>query len=129
MTAASGGRRSRPYAATGGRTRSPDAALRIDTQITVSADPDIWPLSEQHHQLLRLCPTPRAVSELAGRMELPVGVMTVLIDDLQAHGLVTAQAPLDMASDNVVTHALMERVLHGLHRSYENDIKGTQRAN
>ncbi|MFI7245219.1 MULTISPECIES: DUF742 domain-containing protein [Streptomyces] len=129
MTATSGGRRSRPYAATGGRTRAPDAALGIATQITVCAKAGREPLSEQHHQVLRLCPTPRAVSELAGHMELPVGVATVLIADLQAHGLVEAREPLDMSRNDNVSHALMERVLHGLRRNYENEIEGSQRAN
>ncbi|MEU5839766.1 DUF742 domain-containing protein [Streptomyces diacarni] len=128
MTAASGGRRPRPYAATGGRTRAPDAALGIATQITVRAETGREPLSQQHHQLLHLCPTPRAVSELAGRMELPVGVVTVLIADLQAHGLVEAREALDMSRDDTVSHALMERVLDGLRRNYENEIKGSQRA-
>ncbi|WP_225842119.1 DUF742 domain-containing protein [Streptomyces albus] len=129
MTAASGDRRPRPYAATGGRTRVPDATVGIATQITVCADPGPLPLSEQHHRLLTLCTTPRAVSELAGCMELPVGVVTVLIADLQAHGLVEARGALDMSRDDKVSHALMERVLNGLRRNYENEIKGSQRAN
>lgn len=129
MTAASGGRRTRPYAGTGGRTQAPDATLSIDTQITAYALHEGQPLSEQHQQVLKLCSEPRAVSELAGLLRLPVGVITVLVADLHQYGLVTAQAPVDMSRDDNVSHRLMERVLAGLNTQYEKETRGTRGAN
>ncbi|MFJ3182501.1 DUF742 domain-containing protein [Streptomyces sp. NPDC086796] len=129
MTAASGGRRTRPYAGTGGRTQAPDATLSIDTQITVHARHDGRLLSEQHQHVLELCSEPRAVSELAGLLRLPVGVITVLVTDLRQHQLVTAQAPVDMSRNDNVTHRLMERVRASLQAQYEEEIRGTRGAN
>ncbi|MGW3955361.1 DUF742 domain-containing protein [Streptomyces sp. NPDC004752] len=127
--AASGGRRTRPYAGTGGRTQAPDATLSIDTQITAYTHHEGQLLSEQHQLVLELCSEPRAVSELAGVLRLPVGVITVLVADLQRHGLVAAQAPVDMSRNDNVTHALMERVRASLQAQYEEEIRGARGAN
>lgn len=129
MTAASGGRRTRPYAGTGGRTQAPDATLHIDTQITTHATYQGQPLSEQHQHVLELCAEPRAVSEIAGLLRLPIGVITVLIADLQQFGLVTTQAPVDMSRNDNVSNRLMQRILASLHTQYEQDVRGTQGAN
>ncbi|MFD4525570.1 DUF742 domain-containing protein [Streptomyces sp. NPDC058470] len=129
MTAASGGRRTRPYAATGGRTQAPDATLSIDTQITAHTRREGRLLSEQHQHVLELCSEPRAVSELAGLLRLPVGVITVLVSDLQQHQSVTARAPVDMSRNDNVTHRLMERVRASLQAQYEEETRGTRGAN
>ncbi|MFI5864628.1 DUF742 domain-containing protein [Streptomyces sp. NPDC051546] len=125
MTAASGGRRTRPYAGTGGRTQAPDATLSIDTQITAHTRHEGRLLSEQHQHVLELASEPRAVSELAGLLQLPVGVITVLVADLQQHRLVTTQAPVDMTRNDNVTHRLMERVHAALQAQYEEETRGT----
>ncbi|MFF2650699.1 DUF742 domain-containing protein [Streptomyces sp. NPDC058045] len=130
MTSSPGGRRSRPYAGTGGRTRAPSAELTFATQITVCGTPGRQPLSAAHQRCLHLCSeAPRAVSELAGLLELPVGVLTVLVADLQRLDLVTARAPADMSRNDNVSFGLMERVLKGLKAQYEKETQGDRRAN
>jgi hypothetical protein len=130
VTTASGGRRSRPYAGTGGRIQAPGTGLTIDTQITVCGAHAGMPLSEAHLSVLRLClESSRAVSELAGLLQLPVGVITVLVADLHRLRLVTLQAPADMSRIDNVSFGLMNRVLKGLKAQYEEDIKGNRRAN
>ncbi|MDF3303327.1 uncharacterized protein DUF742 [Streptomyces sp. KhCrAH-43] len=130
MTTPPGGRRSRPYAGTGGRIQAPTAGLTIDTQITVSGARHEQPLSETHLSVLRLCSeSSRAVSELAGLLQLPVGVITVLVADLDRLRLVTLQAPADMSRLDNVSYGLITRVLNGLKAQYQEDIKGTRRAN
>ncbi|WP_037905433.1 DUF742 domain-containing protein [Actinacidiphila yeochonensis] len=130
MTTAPGGRRSRPYAGTGGRIQAPSTGLTIDTQIIVSGAYTEQPLSEAHLSALRLCTeSPRAVSELAGLLQLPVGVITVLVADLHHLSLVTLQAPADMSKIDNVSYGLITRVLNGLKAQYQEDIKGNRRAN
>lgn len=130
MTTPPGGRRSRPYAGTGGRTQAPGTGLTIDTQITVCEAYGGQPVSEAHLSILRRCAeSSRAVSELAGLLRLPVGVITVLVADLHRLRLVTLQAPTDMSRDDNVSFGLMNRVLNGLKAQYEEDIKGNRRAN
>ncbi|MFI2790873.1 DUF742 domain-containing protein [Kitasatospora sp. NPDC018614] len=128
MTAASGGRRTRPYAGTGGRTQAPDATLSIDTQIIAHTGHGRL-LSEQHQLVLDLCSDPRAVSELAGLLQLPVGVITVLVTDLRQHQMVTTQSPVDMSRNDNVTHRLMERVHAALQAQYEEETRGARGAN
>ncbi|WP_031036278.1 DUF742 domain-containing protein [Streptomyces sp. NRRL F-5650] len=129
MTAASGGRRTRPYAGTGGRTQAPDATLSIDTQITAHTGHGGRLLSEQHQLVLDLCSEPRAVSELAGLLQLPVGVIAVLVTDLRQRQMVTTQAPVDMSLNDNVTHRLMERVHAALQAQYEEETRGARGAN
>ncbi|MFJ4741194.1 DUF742 domain-containing protein [Streptomyces sp. NPDC088775] len=130
MTTAPGGRRSRPYAGTGGRTQAPTTGLTIDTQVIVNDTDAEQPLSEAHLSALRLCSeSSRAVSELAGLLRLPVGVITVLVADLHQLHLVTLQAPADMSAIDNVSYGLMTRVLNGLRAQYQEDTKGNQRAN
>ncbi|MFJ6017472.1 DUF742 domain-containing protein [Streptomyces sp. NPDC092952] len=118
------GRRSRPYAGTGGRTRSLGPGLAIDTQVILTGTPEHQLLSDAHGHCLQLCAeTSRAVSELAGLVMLPVGVIAVIVDDLHRLGAVTLQAPVDMSRNDNVSFGLMERVLRGLKAQYAQDLK------
>ena len=129
--APSPGRRERPYAATGGRTRAPGGAIGFDTQIT--AQPHRVggrPLSGQHRAVLEACATPCAVAEIAARLNLPVGVVTVLLDQLHHARLIRARTPHDMASESNVTHALLQRVRAALIKSRDDEEEqGERRAN
>jgi hypothetical protein len=110
------GRRPRVYAATGGRVQAPDSDIRLDTHITTTPGTLRRPASAHHGRILRECATARAVAELAAVLDLPVGVVTVLVTELRDQGLLQARAPLDMTDDNTVTVALLERLRDGLRR-------------
>ncbi|MEU5159652.1 DUF742 domain-containing protein [Streptomyces sp. NPDC020875] len=111
------GRRSRPWSATAGRVVSlEDAEIRLDTQVrTLDGAAGPVPPGTRHRRVLDLCRFPRSVTELAGTLRQPLGVTAALIADLRDRALVETQIPVDLANDDVVTHALLKRVRDRLH--------------
>ena len=89
----------RPYALTRGRTRPPGKPLDLIAIITAvpRAKPDPVSLVPEHLALLRLCQRPASVAELATGLDLPVGVVQVLLADLREHSLITVQNPIPPA--------------------------------
>jgi Protein of unknown function (DUF742) len=90
----------RPYALTAGRTQP--TGTQIDVIALVSAarakPADFDPATEQelgpeHLRLLRLCRRPVPVADLATRLDLPLGVIRILISDLRERGLVNIAQP------------------------------------
>ena len=79
----------RPYALTRGRTRPAGAQLGLIDVVAAGPAAEI-PLSlgPEHRRLLDLCRWPAAVADLASDIDLPLGVVRVLLDDLTRHGLV-----------------------------------------
>jgi hypothetical protein len=81
----------RPYTVTGGRARS--AVDNIDMLAFVEAryapDADLVPFQPEHRDIIRVARTATSVAELAARLDLPLGVVRVLIGDLLHAGLVT----------------------------------------
>ena len=78
----------RPYAMTRGRTTS-TAQHRLDLIAVVvtepaAGDPETDPtLSPEHVDIVGLCrSTPQSVAELAAELDLPIGVVRVLVGDL-----------------------------------------------
>ena len=68
-------------------------------------------LEEEHLRILDLCAEPVAVAEVAGRLQLPVGVARVLLDDLVDAGC------LEVALDRPhLDDALLERLIRGVER-------------
>ncbi|MET9907792.1 DUF742 domain-containing protein [Streptomyces sp. NPDC002144] len=90
-----------------------DADLDLVTLIVARADPPPSATPEQS-ALLRLCTTPLSVAELSAYLNLPFSVMTVLLTDMLAAGLVTARAPI--VRQSVADRSLLEAVMHGLQR-------------
>lgn len=79
----------RPYAVTGGRTRSGPGGVRFDLIALVEADDAAADrrgaslLGPEHRALLSLCgQDARSVAELSADADLPVGVVRVLLGDL-----------------------------------------------
>ena len=105
----------RPYAMTEGRTEpsGPDLAIEDLIGATSAADPPPW-LSLEHQTIAMACRETLSVAELAARVDLPLGVTTVLDGDLASQGMVTDhRAPSHAGPPNV---ALLEQVLDGLQR-------------
>lgn len=90
-----------------------DQDLDLVTLIVARADPPPSATPEQS-ALLRLCTTPLSVAELSAYLNLPFSVMTVLLTDMLAAGLVTARAPI--VRQSVADRSLLEAVMHGLQR-------------
>jgi hypothetical protein len=80
----------RPYAMTRGRTAPADGPQlsMIDlVAATGQRPPDGFRLAPEHRQILSLCHAPVTIVDLASDINLPVGVVRVLLSDLTAHGL------------------------------------------
>ena len=103
----------RPYALTRGRTRSrgPDLGL-IDLVVAVGSAPaEPRRLGPEHKRLLSLCRSPVTVADLASGIDLPLGVVRVLLGDLREAGLVSV---VGSGSEATPEESVMRSVLDGL---------------
>lgn len=105
----------RPYTLTGGRTRSAETRLDMISTVVASRREVGRPLPQpEHARLLGLCRSPVSVAELAGRMDVPIAVVKVLLGDLIAAGFVFARTPPPLAQPPE-TH-ILQAVLDGIRR-------------
>lgn len=91
----------RPYAMTGGRTKSGPTGVRFDLIALVTLDTgapgidDDTSLGPEHRALIELCRIEtQSVAELSADADLPVGVVRVLLGDLLELGCVTVSRPV-----------------------------------
>ena len=77
----------RPFIMTGGRTRAERRDLRIETMLQASVTDIPRDLPSEQEELLRVCTEPLSVAEVAAKLQLVVGVITVIAGDLIAAGL------------------------------------------
>jgi len=110
----------RPYALTGGRTKS-NYALELETLVSTKATAE-GAISEavveqiESLSIMEECRNPRSVAEIAAILRVPLGVARVLISDAADAGLVTVHKTIS-GNDGAEAHlVLMERVLSGLRR-------------
>jgi hypothetical protein len=108
----------RPYAMTRGRTTSA-AQHRLDLIAVVIAeshsdDPGAdQTLSPEHVDIVELCrDAPQSVAELAAELDLPIGVVRVLIGDLVDEELVHVSRPVPPAE--LVDESILRDVINGL---------------
>ncbi|WP_059005941.1 DUF742 domain-containing protein [Streptomyces specialis] len=106
------GRLTRPYTASGGRTR-PAARLDPLTRVKATGRGIRRQAGPDHDLVLGLCRRPVSVAEIAARVRLPATVTMVLLSDLLACGAVTVDAPAP-ARGARSERALLEAILHGL---------------
>jgi DNA-binding transcriptional ArsR family regulator len=105
----------RPYALVRGRTKP--AGDRLDVismaySLQVSV-PDPTDLEPEHLALLRRCAVPMSVAELASGLDLPLGVVRVLLADLRERELVKIDRP---SQERVTDIRLLREVADGLRR-------------
>jgi Protein of unknown function (DUF742) len=105
----------RPYALTRGRTRhSGEAFDLVATVIATHArvgDPNA--LAPEHVSVLRRARTPTTVVDIASDVDLPLGVVRILLGDLRELGLVAIRAPVSTKAQQIDRNTLRE-VIHGL---------------
>ena len=105
----------RPYALTRGRTRPAGEAFDLVAMVSATQarvqDPGM--LGPEHFAVLQLAQAPTTVVDIASDVNLPLGVVRILLADLREFGLVTIQAPVPMKAHQVDRDTLRE-VLHGL---------------
>ena len=104
----------RPYTMTGGRTRTSSADFDLVAYImTVEQAPPDVDLHPEHLAALDACPRPLSVAELASRLDLPLGVIRVLLGDLLERGLIMVREPTKDLK--LPDERLLEAVMNGLH--------------
>ncbi|GGS04014.1 hypothetical protein GCM10010252_48590 [Streptomyces aureoverticillatus] len=108
----------RPYAMTRGRTTSA-AQHRLDLIALVVAESRAeeleadQTLSPEHVDIVGLCrDTPQSVAELAAELDLPIGVVRVLIGDLVDDRLVHVTRPVPPAE--LPDESILRDVINGL---------------
>jgi Protein of unknown function (DUF742) len=81
----------RPYTMTGGRARPVTGGLDLLSYVEALYAPeaDLLALQPEHREILALTRRAQSVAEIAGQLDLPVGVVRVLIGDLLAANLVS----------------------------------------
>ena len=92
----------RPYALTAGRTRptgdSIDMVALVSVIRTVPAGDagieEVSDLGPEHVRLLRFCRSRPPVADLAAELDLPLGVVRILLADLRERGLVKIYPPV-----------------------------------
>jgi len=107
-------RRVRPYAMTGGRTRSTHDDLEIETLVSTTSTGDQTPkLTVEQRAIAALCHDVLSVAEVSAKLHLPLGVVRVLVADMADEHLVMVHRPAHPGDRPDL--ALLERVLYGLH--------------
>ncbi|OPF76897.1 hypothetical protein VT50_0222115 [Streptomyces antioxidans] len=108
----------RPYAMTRGRTRSA-AEEKLDLIAVVVADSADHrtvadqTLSPEHIDIVELSrDSPQSVAELAAGLDLPIGVIRVLIGDLLHAALVRVSRPVPPAE--LPDESILREVINGL---------------
>jgi hypothetical protein len=108
----------RPYALTQGRTRHTGESFDLVATVMATrsfADPafmDGASLAPEHLSVLQLARLPTTVADIASDVDLPLGVVRVILADLRELGLIVISTPMVMA-ERVDKHTLRE-VLNGL---------------
>ncbi|MCW2858304.1 MAG: hypothetical protein JWP48_12 [Actinoallomurus sp.] len=104
----------RPYTVTGGRTRPRGDALDLIAVLEATNAPvhQRLRLGPEHRRLLTLCRRPIAFADLASEVDLPVGVVRVLVADLRDENLVRVLKATP--TGNVPNDLVLRKLLHGL---------------
>jgi hypothetical protein len=100
----------RPYVVTRGRTRPPGMAVGlIDSVVSAGRESaGARGLAPEHRLLLGLCGAPIPLADLASEADLPLGVVRVLVGDLQERGLVTVVPSAGGSHDEKVLRSVLD---------------------
>jgi Protein of unknown function (DUF742) len=105
----------RPYALTGGLTRPSGQRFDLlDMVRTVRrTGRDSPQLTPEQAEMLERCQMPSPIAELAGGLDLPVGVVRILVSDLRERGLVTIHRAQPAGFNDL---KILQEVVDGLRR-------------
>ena len=104
----------RPYALTRGRTLPSGGASfgLIDVVIATSLRvPENFRPGPEHRRILNLCRRPTPIVDLTSEIDLPLGVVRVLLGDLTSEGMLRV---LSSQKQPVTDQQLLRMVLDGL---------------
>lgn len=114
-----GGRIVRPYTMTGGRTVTDGPLIALEALVAATPHGMRWRRRFQWEaaEIITHSRRETAVVELAALLDVPIGVVRVLADDLRARGAVTITEPpraLTADSGGDVHIDLLRKVLDGI---------------
>jgi hypothetical protein len=105
----------RPYALTGGRTRPTGETFDLLALVCAvrGSSLDLSQLEPEQVTVLGRCRLPTPTADLASDLDLPLGVVRILISDLRERGLVTIHRP---AAVGLTDLKILKDVADGLRR-------------
>jgi hypothetical protein len=105
----------RPYALIGGLARPSGERLDLIDMVRAVGRGALEPpdLSPEQAELLQRCQMPTPIAELAADLDLPVGVIRILVGDLRVRSLVTIHRAQPAAFSDL---KILQEVVDGLRR-------------
>jgi hypothetical protein len=105
----------RPYALIGGLARPSGERLDLIDMVRAvhRGAQEPTDLSPEQAELLQRCQMPAPIAELAADLDLPVGVIRILVGDLRTRGLVTIHRAHPAAFSDL---KILQEVVDGLRR-------------
>ncbi|HEU4362047.1 MAG TPA: DUF742 domain-containing protein [Mycobacterium sp.] len=105
----------RPYTLTAGRTHTDvDLPLEAPVQAQPLALAHRWPPGDMRGRIIALCTVNPSVAEISARLDLPLGVVRVLVGDLVTSGYLRVRTALSDQSTRNERRELIGRTLRGL---------------
>ena len=105
----------RPYTLTAGRTEtSVDLPLEAPIETLPAGQAHRWPPDDARGKIIQLCANSPSVAEISARLDLPLGVVRVLVGDLVLSGYLRVHRTLTERSTRDERHELIGRTLRGL---------------
>jgi Protein of unknown function (DUF742) len=106
----------RPYALTHGRTRPRGRSLDLIALVSAvrGSRADMRSLDPEHLSLLAACRRPTSVADIASDLDLPLGVVQVLLSDLRERSLIAVHHPVPPA--RLPDLRILKEVADGLRR-------------
>src|SRR4051794_5268132 len=104
----------RPYAMTSGRTRPSTGTFDLITLVVAAraVSPADVGLGPEHLAIVRLCQRPLSVAEVAAHLDLPLGIIRVLLGDLLDRELIFVRIP--QPAGEIPSEDVFEAVIDGL---------------
>jgi hypothetical protein len=104
----------RPYAMTSGRTQPSSGDFNLIAIIVASRSLSAGDtgMAPEHTRIVRLCQQPISVAEIASHVDLPIGIVRVLLGDLLDRDLIRVHLPGPTAQ--LPTERLYKEVIDGL---------------
>jgi hypothetical protein len=104
----------RPYALTGGRTRPTGEAIDLLALVaSTDATVDELLIQPEYVAVIHQCRQPKPVADLASDLDLPLGVVRILLSDMREQGLVVIRPPV---RDRLTDPKLLKDVADALRR-------------
>jgi Protein of unknown function (DUF742) len=105
----------RPYALTGGRTRASGEKVDLLSIVRAAggAPADPSGLEPEYRRVLVICQQPTSVADLAVDVDLPLGVVRILLADMRDRGLISIRQP---TAGRLTDPKILKEVADGLRR-------------